>query len=190
MFRIVTVMTALIVLMSACSTQATNTPGMPATDMSTTEVSATDMSTTDMPATDMSTTEVPTTEVTAVIPNTGDGPANIMIGKSDTLGSFLQDDKGMTLYMYTKDTSNTSTCYDTCATSWLPLLTNGNPVAATGIDTTKLGTTERTDGSMQVTYAGLPLYYYAKDAKAGDTSGQNVSSLWFVVSPEGNKITK
>lgn len=118
------------------------------------------------------------------------GPANVMVGKNETLGSFLVDDKGMTLYLFTKDTPNTSNCYDKCATAWPPLLTTGNPVMGAGVDDSKLGTTTRKDGSTQVTYAGWPLYYYAKDTKAGDTTGQGVGSVWYVISPDGEQITK
>lgn len=116
------------------------------------------------------------------------GPAMVNVGKSDTLGSFLTDDKGMTLYLYTKDTPNTSTCYDKCATAWPPLLTTGSPVAGTGVDASKFGTTTRTDGTTQATYNGWPLYYFAKDKQPGDTTGQNVGSVWFVVSPAGDAM--
>jgi len=118
------------------------------------------------------------------------GAASVMVGKNDSLGSFLVDDKGMTLYLYTKDTPNTSNCYGKCATAWPPLLTTGSPVAGTGIDASKLGTTTRTDGTTQVTYAGWPLYYYVKDTKPGDVTGQNVGSVWYVISPAGEQITK
>jgi len=90
--------------------------------------------------------------------------------------------------LYTKDTPNTSTCYDKCATAWAPLLTNGAPVVGDGADASKIGTTTRTDGSTQVTYNGWPLYYFAKDKQAGDTTGQSVGSVWFVVSATGDAL--
>ncbi|HLO13436.1 MAG TPA: hypothetical protein VK206_01310 [Anaerolineales bacterium] len=126
------------------------------------------------------------TEAPASVPVTGGAAVNL--GKNDSLGSFLIDDKGMTLYLFTKDTPNTSNCYDKCATSWPPLLTTGNPVAGDGIDASKLGTTKRTDGSVQVTYNGWPLYYFAKDKAPGDVTGQDVGSVWFVVSASGDKV--
>ena len=128
----------------------------------------------------------PTTMPTAVVPATGS--TLLKLGKDASLGSFLVDDKGMTLYLFTKDTPNTSNCYDKCATSWPPLLTTGNPVSSDGIDASKLGTTKRKDGAVQVTYNGWPLYYFAKDKAAGDVTGQDVGSVWFVVSPAGEKI--
>jgi predicted lipoprotein with Yx(FWY)xxD motif len=126
----------------------------------------------------------------AVVPVTGgSGAANVMVGKNDKLGSFLVDNKGMSLYLFTKDTPNTSNCYDKCATAWPPLLTTGAPVAGTGVDTSKLGTTKRTDGSTQITYNGWPLYYYVKDSKPGDVVGQGVGDVWYVISPDGTQIT-
>ncbi|HEX9386630.1 MAG TPA: hypothetical protein VF918_09965, partial [Anaerolineales bacterium] len=114
---------------------------------------------------------------------------NVNLGQNDTLGSFLVDDKGMTLYLFTKDTPNTSNCYDKCATAWPPLLTTGAPVAGEGVDASKLGITNRTDGTVQVTYNGWPLYYYEKDKAPGDVVGQDVGGVWYVVSAAGDKVT-
>lgn len=128
----------------------------------------------------------PTATEPAVVPVTG--AATVSLGKNDSLGSFLTDDKGMTLYLFTKDTPNTSNCYEKCATAWPPLLTTGNPVADEGVDASLLGTTTRTDGTTQVTYNGWPLYYYEKDKAPGDVIGQNVGDVWFVVSPAGEMV--
>jgi predicted lipoprotein with Yx(FWY)xxD motif len=114
--------------------------------------------------------------------------AMVDVNETDALGQFLVDDKGMTLYLFTKDTPNTSDCYDKCAENWPPLLTTGDPVAGDGVDGAMLGTTARTDGSMQVTYNGWPLYYYIKDEKAGDTVGQQVGDVWYVISPTGEEV--
>jgi predicted lipoprotein with Yx(FWY)xxD motif len=114
------------------------------------------------------------------------GPAHIALGKNAQFSSFIVDDKGMSLYLYTKDTPGTS--YGKCATAWPPLLTSGAAVAGNGLDASKLGTTTRTDGTTQVTYNGWPLYYYAKDKQAGDTVGQDVGSVWFLVNPTGEAI--
>jgi len=107
------------------------------------------------------------------------------MGQNATLGSFLVDSKGMTLYIFTKDTPNTSTCSGTCATKWPPLLTNGAPVAGTDVTASMLGTTTRTDGTVQVTYNEWPLYYFAQDMAAGDTNGEGVGSVWYVMTPAG-----
>ncbi len=111
-----------------------------------------------------------------------------MIGKDAKLGDFLVDAKGMSLYLYTKDTPNTSVCYDKCATAWPPLLTEGTPAVGEGIDAAKLGTTTRTDGTKQVTFNGWPLYYYIKDTKAGDVVGQGVGTVWYLLNPAGEMI--
>jgi predicted lipoprotein with Yx(FWY)xxD motif len=134
-----------------------------------------------------STTTPPPTEPPAAVPVTGGTVVDL--GQNDTLGSFLVDDKGMTLYLFTKDTPNTSNCYEKCATAWPPLITTGDPVAGDGIDASKLGTTNRTDGSMQVTYGGWPLYYYEKDKAPGDVTGQDVGGVWYVVSATGEQVT-
>lgn len=98
------------------------------------------------------------------------------------LGPILVGPNGMTLYLYTKDTANVSNCSGGCAAAWPPLTVTGSATAGTGVSGT-LGTIKRADGSMQVTYNGWPLYYYAADTKAGDTTGQGVGSVWYVLSP-------
>jgi predicted lipoprotein with Yx(FWY)xxD motif len=126
------------------------------------------------------------TEPAAAVPVTGGTTVNLV--QNDKLGSFLVDDKGMTLYLFTKDTPNTTVCYDKCATAWPPLLTTGNPVAGDGVDASKLGTTKRKDGTTQVTYNTWPLYYYEKDKAPGDVIGQSVGDVWFVIAPSGEMI--
>jgi predicted lipoprotein with Yx(FWY)xxD motif len=114
--------------------------------------------------------------------------AMVGLSQSDDLGEFIVDAEGMTLYLFTNDTENTSNCYDDCATAWPPLLTEGEPMAEDGIDTSLLGTTKRTDGTVQVTYGGWPLYYWVKDEAPGDTTGQDVGEVWYVVSPTGEAV--
>jgi predicted lipoprotein with Yx(FWY)xxD motif len=115
--------------------------------------------------------------------------ATVMLGNTSALGSFLVDAKGMTLYIFTKDTADKSNCSGACLTAWPPLLTTGTPVAGMGVDDSKLGSITLADGTRQVTYNHMPLYYYAKDKAAGDTLGQNVGSVWFVLSADGKEIT-
>jgi len=130
-------------------------------------------------------TEAPATEAPAV----SSGAATVNLGQDDTLGSFLVDGKGMSLYLFTKDTPNTTVCYEDCAIAWPPLLTTGDPIAGEGVDASLLGTTTRTDGTIQVTYNGWPLYYYEKDQAPGDVTGQDVGGVWFVVSATGDQIS-
>ena len=107
------------------------------------------------------------------------------------LGSILVDSKGMTVYLFVADTGKESTCYTSCATIWPPVLTDGAPQAGTGADASLLGTTTRTDGKVEVTYAGHPLYYFIQDKAAGDAKGQGINgfgALWWVMSPAGAAI--
>lgn len=117
------------------------------------------------------------------------GAATVQLGESDDLGQFLVDAEGMTLYLFLNDSDNTSTCYDDCAENWPPLLTEGDATAGEGVDDSLLGTTERTDGTVQVTYGGWPLYYWVRDEAPGDTTGQAVGEVWYVVSPQGEAVT-
>lgn len=100
------------------------------------------------------------------------------------LGSILTASNGMTLYAYAKDTANKSNCTGACAANWPPYtVASAAELNALADISGTLGTTARADGSLQVTYKGAPLYFYAKDARAGDTSGNGVAGVWSVVHP-------
>jgi len=102
------------------------------------------------------------------------------------LGGFLTGEDGKTLYIFTPDSANTSTCVDACATNWPPLVVDSTDTLKAGDGVTgKLTTFARPDGTMQVAYNGIPLYYFAKDTKAGDVTGEGVGGKWFVASPTG-----
>lgn len=112
----------------------------------------------------------------------------IAVATDAKLGQILVDGKGMTVYLFVADTGTASTCYTSCAQFWPPVLTDGAPQAGTGAHASLLGTTTRTDGKVEVTYAGHPLYYFLKDKAAGDTTGQGVNgfgALWWVMGPSG-----
>ena len=114
--------------------------------------------------------------------------ATIAVATDAKLGKILVDGKGMTVYLFVADKSTSSTCYSSCAQYWPPVLTTGAPQAGSGADASLLGTTKRTDGKVEVTYAGHPLYYFLNDKKPGDTSGQGVNGfggLWWVLTPTG-----
>ena len=101
--------------------------------------------------------------------------------------------KKLTVYMFEADHGGKSTCYAACAAAWPPVLTSGSPKAEGGASASKLGTTTRSDGTKQVTYAGWPLYYYTPDSAETDITGQGVNSfgaLWYVLSPAGQVIKK
>ena len=171
---------------TATAMPATVTPVIPITGQSTDTPVATAMPVATATAIPV-TTAMPVATATAMPMATPMLPTAINISQNAALGSFLVDSMGMTLYVFTKDTPGTSTCYGICATYWPPLLTNGMPVAGAGVTDSMLGTTTRTDGSVQVTYNGWPLYHFSKDKAAGDTMGEGVQSTWYVMNPDGTQ---
>jgi predicted lipoprotein with Yx(FWY)xxD motif len=106
-------------------------------------------------------------------------------------GEALFDADQRAIYYFDKETSEQSECYDACAEAWPPVLTEGEPQAGGGADAKLLGTTERDDGSTQVTYDGHPLYYYVDDP-IGQIACHNVSEfggLWLAVQPNGDPFS-
>jgi predicted lipoprotein with Yx(FWY)xxD motif len=113
----------------------------------------------------------------------------ITVGSSQ-FGDVLFDGDDQAIYLFDKETSSTPECYGDCAAAWPPVLTDGEPVAAEGANQKLLGTTERDDGSTQVTYDGQPLYYYAHEGP-GEVLCHNVSEfggLWLVLDANGQAL--
>jgi predicted lipoprotein with Yx(FWY)xxD motif len=120
----------------------------------------------------------------------GSGGASVALANSN-LGKILVDGKGQTLYLFEADKGTASTCDGACASAWPPLTTAGQPIAGSGVSASKLGTTERSDGTTEVTYNGHPLYTFAGDAAPGQTTGQGSDGFgakWYVLSATGNAI--
>ncbi len=113
------------------------------------------------------------------------GSATVAVASS-RLGDILVDADGRTLYVFTKDKGDQSACSGECAANW-PALT-GTATAGTGAQAALLSTATQADGSSQVTYGGKPLYYFAGDAKPGDTNGQGVGSVWYAVTADGDMV--
>jgi predicted lipoprotein with Yx(FWY)xxD motif len=107
-------------------------------------------------------------------------------------GTALVDGAGRTLYLFEADTGSMSTCTGPCAQVWPPVpVQDGLPATAGAAHAALVGTTQRADGTRQVTYNGHPLYYFAGDKAAGDTKGQGLNNFgggWYVLAPNGNKI--
>jgi predicted lipoprotein with Yx(FWY)xxD motif len=117
--------------------------------------------------------------------------ATFGVASNSGLGKILVNSKGLTLYLFKKDTGTKSTCAGACATNWPPLRASGKPLAGTGLSTPKVGTTARSDGKRQVTYNGHPLYLFQGDSAPGQTDGEGISAFgaaWFAVSPAGNQV--
>jgi len=116
-------------------------------------------------------------------------PMSVMIGSatSGSLGTYLTGPNGLTLYTHAGDSATSSTCTDQCAVAWPPVLvaTGGSATAGEGVTGT-FATLTRADGTIQVTYQGLPLYGWKGDAKPGDTTGEGVNS--FVVATLGGPV--
>lgn len=106
----------------------------------------------------------------------------VKVSKKDGTGSFLTDTEGKTLYYFKKDSAGKSACEGPCLEKW-PLYFRDKVAAKDGLKDTDFGTITRGDGKKQTTYKGMPLYYFFKDAKAGDMAGQGVNDVWFVVNP-------
>jgi len=112
--------------------------------------------------------------------------------RSTKLGKVLVNAKGVTLYLFEKDKHGKSACTGACARAWPPLVVKGRPTASGGVHANLLGTTHRSDGTTQVTYAGHPLYTYIGDNKRpGKTTGEGSKAFgaeWYVLGVNGRKI--
>jgi predicted lipoprotein with Yx(FWY)xxD motif len=132
-------------------------------------------------------------EATAAVPKTSTGhTATIGVASSGGLGKILTDSQGRTVYLFQKDTGTTSTCTGACASNWPAVTTKAKPTVGTGLTASAVGTTNRSDGSRQVTYKGHPLYRFSGDQNPGDVNGQGINAFganWYVVSPAGAAIT-
>jgi predicted lipoprotein with Yx(FWY)xxD motif len=113
----------------------------------------------------------------------------VELGDNDTLGEFLVGEGGMTLYLFTPDTTTKSNCNPGgCLENWPPFTVDGTVTGGAGVTGT-FGTITRDDGTKQVTYGGHPLYYFVGDKAAGDVNGQTLNDKWYVVGADGNAIT-
>lgn len=115
------------------------------------------------------------------------GDVSVATGETD-LGTVLVDDEGFTLYIFTQDSANESTCAAGCIEVWPAAAVDGDVVVGDGLDDSRFDTIERDDGSTQLTVDEQPLYRYAPDAAPGDTTGQGLAGVWFVVDPDGEAI--
>jgi predicted lipoprotein with Yx(FWY)xxD motif len=173
---------AALLLLGACSSGDDDTATATATMTATEEPTGT--------AT-MEATETATMEATgtATMEATAEPMADTVSVASTDLGDVLVGANGHTLYLFQNDEAGVSNCADGCAQAWPPLTVEAGEDPAASADVTgTLGTIERDDGSLQVTIDDVPLYYYAADSAAGDTTGQGVGNNWYVVAPDGTAI--
>lgn len=117
------------------------------------------------------------------------GAAVVSLGNTK-VGMVLVDSNGMTLYDFHKDKGTTSSCYGACAENWPPMQSEGEPTVGNGASASKLGTTERKDGTTQVTYDGHPLYTYVGDQGPGEANGNDISAFggqWYALKGNGEE---
>ncbi len=109
-------------------------------------------------------------------------PPLVTVSQGGALGNVLVANGGMTLYVFLKDSFNQSNCTGSCAGLWPPLTYSAgdNLSGLPGI----LGLINRSDGSVQVTYNGMPLYLYSKDKSPGDANGEGFNRLWYAIGPD------
>jgi predicted lipoprotein with Yx(FWY)xxD motif len=111
--------------------------------------------------------------------------------RATKLGMVLVSSSGRTLYLFAKDKNATSACSGSCAKFWPPLVTTGMPTAGKGVQASLLGTTKRSNGSLQVTYNRHPLYTFSLDKTAGQTNGEGTVAFgakWSAVSANGTAV--
>ena len=137
-------------------------------------------------ATAQATSSQPTTEPTSA-PASTPGGGTLIKAAGSQFGQVLFDGTGQAIYLFDKETSTIPECYGDCAQAWPPVLTDGQPGTAGSVRGEMLGTTNRTDGTTQVTYAGHPLYYYAHEGKheVRCHNVQEFGGLWLAVTPSG-----
>ena len=123
--------------------------------------------------------------------------SRLTVGTSEEHGEYVADGEGWALYMFEADTRGEggteaqSTCTDACAEAWPPLVVDEAPEAGDQMQADLIGTIERPDGAMQVTYGGWPLYYYVQDQEPGQTTGHDIEdhgAEWYLVAPSGEQL--
>lgn len=120
----------------------------------------------------------------------GTSSSAVLKTAGSSMGTIVVDSAGKTVYYFDKDTagSGKSACSGGCSAIWPAVAaTSGSPVA-NGVAGT-IGTITRDDGTKQVTINGHPVYTYTPDAQPGDMKGQGFGGIWWVVSPDGGKMT-
>jgi predicted lipoprotein with Yx(FWY)xxD motif len=178
---VLTVITAIGVALTGCG--ALENKEMSSSATSSTETSV-------VPRTDAVTPAPNPPPSTDQIPPIGD--VSLDIDDRGDLGVIVVDGAGRSVYVFSRDRANDPTCYDACADTWLPLLTDSKPASGIGIDVAAAGTVPRRDGAEQVTYKGLPLYRYAGDKVDRDVNGQGLDMFgggWHVLTKDGRPLT-
>lgn len=120
------------------------------------------------------------------------GTATLTTANKAPFGTYLVDRAGRAVYVLdgTRGSSARMACGYDCARVWPPVRVAAPPIAGPGLDPRRIGTMPRV-GGMQLTYSGWPLFYYVRDVRPGDTTGQNVRDRWggwYLLSPSGEPV--
>jgi predicted lipoprotein with Yx(FWY)xxD motif len=169
------------VLLAACSSSSSSSSAAaaPATTPATTSSASASAAPTSAPASAASGTTASGT--------TASGTTLALKTETGKAGIWLTNSAGRALYIYTKDKGTTSECYGACATAWPPLTATGKvTISGKFVASKDLGLTTRTGGVKQVTYGGHPLYYFSGDKGPGQTNGEGVEGVWFLLGPVAN----
>lgn len=119
--------------------------------------------------------------------------ATLMLRTNPDWGEFLATADGMSVYLYVQDEGGTSSaCVEACEGTWPPVLVEpgANITVVDGLDTKTVGTLERVDGTLQLTYGGWPLYHNARDRQPGDVRGQALGGQFFLLTAVGAALTE
>lgn len=131
---------------------------------------------------------------TSTLAQTADSPLTAQTHAEE--GTYISDGNGMSLYLFEADTQGTggadaqSACEGDCLAAWPALIVEETPVGDVTLDASLLGTLTRSDGTLQATYNGWPLYYYAPDTAPGDINGHDIEDFgaeWYLVGPSGTR---
>jgi|GEM_PF-1104105 len=106
----------------------------------------------------------------------------VKVATHSTLGSYLTDENGRALYVFTKDSANTSACNEQCLLKW-PVFAPEKNTMDPSLSAGDFGVITRADGRSQATFKTYPLYYYVSDNNPGDVNGQGVGGVWYLVDP-------
>lgn len=110
-------------------------------------------------------------------------PTSVTLVSTSTFGNILGDENGSPLYFFSLDAKGESNCNDGCLDVW-PIFYRESLTIAEGLVASDFGVITRGDGTMQNTYKGWPLYYFANDTADGSVKGDGVNNIWYVAKPD------
>ncbi|GAA2808224.1 COG4315 family predicted lipoprotein [Kribbella solani] len=124
-------------------------------------------------------------------PSSAPAAGSVKLGTASVggLGTVVVDGNGRAVYVFDKDTKNKSNCEGGCLAQWPAVAAGTGTPRLTGISPSLVGSITRSDGTKQLTINGMPIYLFARDTQAGQANGQAFGGIWWVIGPDGKKIT-